>query len=227
VPSFAPMFALLARTGGNLAMVVHGAQKCVMHQPIPSEGSLVTSAKIRAIYDLKKFASVLVDTKTVDAKSKDAIFDTTWKILFRGEGGFGGQPPPRDESPVPPTDRAADFHCAEATSKEAALLYRLSGDLNPLHADPEFAKNVGFPQGPILHGLATYGHMVRAIVQHACGGDATKLRAFEAQFRKPVWPGDTIVTDGWKSDGGRWIVQVGVSERPDPVITNASAIVAG
>jgi len=225
VPSFAPLFKLLVRSGGNMAMVVHGAQKVVMHAPIPAEGSLETTGKIRAVYDLKKFASVLVDTKTRDKRTGTALFDTTWTIIFRGEGGFGGEPPPRDEAATPPAGQTPDFRFEEATPKEAALLYRLSGDLNPLHADPEFAKGVGFPQGPILHGLATYGHMVRAIVKHACSGDATKLRAFDAQFRKPVWPGDTIVTEGWKGEGGRWIVQVGVAERPEPVITNAYAIV--
>ena len=82
----------------------------------------------------------------------------------------------------------------------------------------------GFAAGPILHGLCTFGYMVRAIVKGACGGDASKLKSFEAQFRKPVWPGDTITTDGWKLDeAGRYAVSVGVKERPEPVITNAVA----
>ena len=224
VPSFGPMLSLLGKTGGNLASVVHGAQKVKMHAPVPPEGKLLTTATIRGIYDLKKFASVVTDTRTVDAKTNAVLFETSWSIIFRGAGGFGGAPPPREEVPAPPTDRAADFSIAEPTSKEQALLYRLSGDLNPLHADPDFAKAVGFAAGPILHGLCTFGHMVRHVVKGACGGDATRLKAFEAQFRKPVWPGDTIVTQGWKLDG-KYALVVGVKERPEPVITNATATI--
>ena len=223
VPSFPPVISLLARLGGNLATVVHGAQKVKMHAPIPAEGSLKTTATVRGIYDMRKFASVITDTRTVDAKTGNPLFDTEWTILFRGEGGFGGPPPPKDDPPAPPTDRGADFSVSEATSKEQALLYRLSGDLNPLHADPDFAKMAGFAAGPILHGLCTFGHMVRAVVKGACGGDATRLKVFEAQFRKPVWPGDTITTEGWKIDSGRYVLSVGVKERPDAVITNAAA----
>ena len=226
VPSFGPMVGLLGRAGGNLAAVVHGGQKVVMHAPVPHEGVLKTTATIRGIYDMKKFASTIVDTTTVDGKTGAKLFDTTWSIIFRGSGGFGGSPPPREETISPPTDGTkADFAIEESTTKEQALLYRLSGDLNPLHADPEFAKNVGFAAGPILHGLCTFGHMVRHVVKGACGGDATKLRAFEAQFRKPVWPGDTIVTQGWKKTDDRYAVLVSVKERPDPVITNASATI--
>ena len=125
-----------------------------------------------------------------------------------------------------PKDRPADFCVEEATSKEQALLYRLSGDLNPLHADPAFAKMVGFEQGPILHGLATYGHMVRAVAKGACAGDASKITGFEAQFRKPVWPGDTLVTEGWKVGPGKIALSVSVKERDEKVITNAWATVA-
>jgi len=225
VPSFAPMLGLLGRTGGNLAAVVHGGQRVKMHAPLPEGGKLLTTATIRGVYDMKKFASVITDTETVDEKG-NKLFDTTWSIIFRGGGGFGGSAPPKDEVAAPPTDGTKpNFSISEATTKEQALLYRLSGDLNPLHADPAFAQLAGFPQGPILHGLCTFGYMVRHVVKGACGGDATKLRAFEAQFRKPVWPGDTIVTNGFKLANGSYALTVGVNERPDPVITNAVAIV--
>jgi len=221
VPVFAPIFGMLAKTGGNLAMVVHGAQKVKLHQPIPPEGKLLTTATIRGIYDIKKFAVVIVDTHTT-LSSGDALFDTTWNIIYRGAGAFGGTPPPREESLVPPQGKPSDFRVEESTTPEAALLYRLSGDLNPLHADPDFARNVGFEKGPILHGLCTFGYMLRHAVKGACGGDATKLRAFEAQFRKPVWPGDTLVTDGWAMEGNRYALTVTVKERSEAVITNAS-----
>ena len=101
----------------------------------------------------------------------------------------------------------------------------MSGDLNPLHADPAFAKMVGFEKGPILHGLATYGHLVRHVARGACGGDANKVTGFEAQFRKPVWPGDTLVTSGWRVGPGQIAVSMAVKEREETVLTNAWATV--
>jgi acyl dehydratase len=101
----------------------------------------------------------------------------------------------------------------------------LSGDRNPLHADPEFARNVGFEQGPILHGLCTFGFMVRHVARGACGGDATRIRSFEAQFKRPVWPGDTLVTEGWIVRPGEIALQVRVKERDEVVIDKAWATI--
>ena len=225
VPTFAPMFKLLDKCGGNLAMVVHGGQRCTIAKPIAPEGKLATTATVRGFYDIRKFAIVLVDTETRDAK-EELVFRTTWSIVFRGAGNFGGEPPVKEETPSVPKDRAADFSIEEKTSPEQALLYRLNGDPNPLHADPEFAAGVGFPQGPILHGLCTYGYMVRHAVKGACGGDATKLRGFDGTFKRPVWPGDTLVTEGWKLDGGKVAMQVRVKERDEVVIGGAWAQLA-
>jgi len=195
VPMFGPMFEVLGKCGGNLATVVHGSQ------------------------------SVLVDTETKD-RSGEVVCTTTATLIFRGEGGFGGDPPPKEPSGIDvPKDRPADFRVEETTSPEQALLYRLSGDLNPLHADPAFAAMVGFAQGPILHGLGTYGFMVRHVAKGACGGDASKITGFDAQFRKPVWPGDTLVTHGWKVGPGQIALSVSVKERDETVITNAWATV--
>jgi acyl dehydratase len=223
VPSFPAMFNALVRLEGNLAMVVHGGEKVVIHKPFAPAGTLKTVATVRAIYDLRKFASVIVDMETKDEKN-ELVAVTTGTIIYRGEGGFGGDPPPKDEAAITvPKDRPADFQVEEVTSPEQALLYRLSGDINPLHADPEFAKMAGFADGPILHGLCTYGYMIRHLAKAACGGDASKITAFEAQFRKPVWPGDTLVTSGWKLEPGKIALSVGVKGKNDQVITNAWA----
>src|SRR5262249_35006401 len=131
--------------------------------------------------------------------------------------------PQQPDEPSAPKDRPADWTVEQATSPEQALLYRICGDVNPLHADPEFATMVGFPQGPILHGLCTYGFVARAIAPGVAGGDATKLKTFSAQFRKPVWPGDVIVTQGWNLGEGKVAVVASVKDRPDPVLTNAWA----
>jgi acyl dehydratase len=226
VPMFQAMFQSVALTGGNLAMVVHGAQRVRLRAPLAAEGTLLTTAKVRGIYDLRRLAVVLVDMETKDPSGK-VLFDCTSQIIFRGEGGFGGQTPPREDKVAEiPKGQPADFRIEEQTTPEQALLYRLSGDLNPLHADPEFATNVGFPQGPLLHGLCTYGFMVRHVAKGACGGDVTKVTGFEAKFSKPVWPGDTLVTEGWRVAPGKVALQVSVKERNEAVITGAWATTA-
>jgi acyl dehydratase len=223
VPTFPVMLAALAKTGGDLAMVVHGAQRFRVHKPFAPSGELGSTATIRGIYDMRKFASVLVDTQTKDEKG-ELVAEGTWTIIYRGHGGFGGEPPPKEPSDIAvPKDRPADFRIEEPTAPEQALLYRLSGDPNPLHADPEFAKKVGFEQGPILHGLCTYGFMVRHVAKGACGGDATRLTGFDGRFSKPVWPGNTIVTQGWIVAPGKVALTVSVKERDEAVITAAWA----
>jgi acyl dehydratase len=222
VPAYEAVIELLGKCNANLAMVVHGGQVVRLRRPLPPSGTLETTGTIKGIYDMKKLGQVVIETTTT--AGGEALFDTTWSILVRGGGGFGGPRPPEGEpEPSVPKDREPDFTHEEATSPEQALLYRIAGDVNPLHADPEFAASVGFEQGPILHGLCTYGFVARAIVKHAAGGDATKLRTYAAQFRKPVWPGDVIVTKGWKLDGGKVAVVATVQGRPDPVLSNAWA----
>lgn len=222
VPTHAPVVDMLGKCNANLAMVVHGGQEIRLHRRIPSEGTLQTTGTIRGIYDMKKFGQVILDTKTT--LGGEALFDSTWSIIVRDAGGFSGpRPPAAPAVPEVPKDRAPDWTATETTSPEQALLYRISGDTNPLHADPEFATAVGFPQGPILHGLCTYGFAGRAIVKHAAGGDPTRVRAFGAQFRKPVWPGDTLVTQGWNLPGGKVALVTSAQGRPDPVLTNAWA----
>ncbi len=226
VPTFPVMLAHLAQTGGDLAMVVHGAQKFRVHKPFAPSGELASTATIRGIYDMRKFASVIVDTQTKNEKG-ELVAEGAWNIIYRGAGGFGGEPPPREPSDITiPKDRAPDFRIEEKTSPEQALLYRLSGDPNPLHADPEFAKSVGFEQGPILHGLCTYGYMVRHAAKGACGGDATRLTGFDGRFSKPFWPGETVVTSGWIVSPGKIALSIAVKERDENVITAASATFA-
>jgi acyl dehydratase len=178
---------------------------------------------VRGYYDMRKLAQVVIDMRTTGA-SGELVAETTSAMLIRGAGGFGGVPPPKERPPVEkPKDTPPMFSVEEATSPEQALLYRLSGDRNPLHADPEFARAVGFQQGPILHGLCTLGFMVRHVAKALCGGDATRVRSFEGQFRRPVWPGETLVTEGWLVRPDAVALQVRAKGRDDVVITNAWA----
>ncbi len=224
VPAHPPIVDMLGKCNANMAMVVHGGQQIRLHRPIPDGGTLLTTGTIKGIYDMKKLGQVVLETNTTLAGSGEPLFDTTWSILVRDGGGFGGpRPPEAPEEPSVPKDRGPDWSVEEATSPEQALLYRISGDINPLHADPAFAAAVGFPQGPILHGLCTYGYVGRAILRHAAGGDPARIRSYSAQFRKPVWPGDTLVTQGWALPDGKVAIVATAKGRPDPVLTNAWA----
>ncbi len=216
----------IERVGANKAALVHGSQKMVFHKVPKAAGTLYSRSTVRAVYDMKRLGQLLIGIETRDAEGDEGevIAVATSAILLRGEGGFGGEPPVKEASPAPiPKDRAPDFCVEETTSLEQALLFRLSGDLNPLHADPAFAAEVGFAQGPILHGLATYGFMARHVIAGACAGDAAKLHAIDGQFRKPVWPGDTLVTSGWEVQPGLWALSVRVKQRDEAVITGAWA----
>lgn len=224
VPMFEPMLERIVKTGGDLAMVVHGSERVTLRGELPGKGRLSASSKLAGIYDLRKLAVVIVETAiSVDDRP---IAETRTQIIIRGAGGFGGETPPKEEKIAEiPKDRAQapDFRVEEKTSPEQALLYRLSGDYNPLHADPELAAKVGFAEGPILHGLCTLGHMVRHAAKGALGGDAQRLTGFGCKFTKPVWPGDTLVTEGWSLEGGRIALQVKVKERDEVVAGSAFA----
>ena len=221
IPAFTPLTTALARTEGPFDKVVHGAQKVIIHAPVPAEATLETTAIVEGIYDLKRMAQAIVKTETVDAKSGAKLFDTEWSIIYLGEGGFGGASRPEEQKQAAPA-REPDFKIEQATTPEQALLYRLSGDLNPLHADPDFPL-VGkmFDGKPILHGLATFGFMTRAITQGACGGDASKIRSISARFARPVWPGQTLVTDGW-IEGRKVFARTSVKERNEVVLSHVT-----
>ena len=222
IPAFAAMDELFDKTGGDLLGVVHGGQAIRLHRPFGPEEKLFTTGRVAGIYDMKRMAQAIFTTETKDAAG-GLVCETEWVILFRNDGGFGGdRPPPTERNRKP--DRAPDFEVSEKTSNEQALLYRLNGDLNPLHADPAIGEKAGFGQ-PILHGLCTYGYAGRAVLQSVCDGDPARFKELKGQFRKPVWPGETLITRGWEEDG-KIIVRVCTAERPDEdCFTNAYAVV--
>jgi acyl dehydratase len=222
VPCYALLDDLVALSKGPYAQVIHGGQSIRVHEPIPPEGVLESKGKITGIYDLKLLAQMDFETETrMDGK---LLFETQWTLFFRGAGGFGGARRPRVAVPQIPK-REPDWVLEETVSPEASLLYRLSGDLNPLHADPEFAASVGFEQGPILHGLATFGHLCRAVSKQAAGGNAERIRSLQAQFKKPVWPGEKLRTEGFVEDG-KLLLQMFAGGRPDAVVSGGVAEVS-
>jgi acyl dehydratase len=224
IPAFAPMVDLVGRVGGSFANLVHGSQSILVHNPIPPEGLLRTTGRLEGIYDLKRMAQIVVSTRT--EMDGVPLVDTTWMIILFDMGNFGGPRPPKAEKVELPDGRAPDFVSREATRPEQALLYRLSGDTNPLHIDADFAKKLGF-EPPILHGLCTFGFVARAVINGLCEGKAERLRRLSAHFKKPVWPGDTLLTSGWKSEGeSKVALDVKVEGRDDSVLGNAWAEIA-
>jgi acyl dehydratase len=205
VPSFSALIAVSSNLGANPMMILHGEQKVQQHRPIPPSGELTTVAEVTGIYDKGKGALVAVHAATTDDKN-EPVFDNWFTTFVRGEGGFGGDRGPEALKADPPEGKAPDFAMSERTLPEQAALYRLSGDVNPLHIAPQFAKMGGFDR-PILHGLCTYGFAGRAFLKHACGGDARKFKSFAARFAGVVYPGDTLTTEGWQVEPGRWILR--------------------
>ena len=208
VPSFRTLVDIVGKLGANPMMILHGEQKVILHRAIPASGAFSTIAEVTGIYDKGKGALAVVEAKTTD-ESGEPVFDNVFSIFVRGAGGFGGDRGPEALVAEPP-DREPDFAHEQATSTEQAALYRLSGDLNPLHVSPQMAKMAGFDR-PILHGLCTYGYAGRAVLHHACGGDPEKFRSLAARFSGVVFPGDTLTTRGWRIEpggSGKYVVQV-------------------
>ncbi|MEV6574525.1 MaoC/PaaZ C-terminal domain-containing protein [Streptomyces sp. NPDC051577] len=224
LPSFATVAgAGMAMLGGlaapgidvNLAAVLHGGHSIELHRPIPVKGRATSSSHVAAIHDKGKAAVIVLRSEVGDADGP--LWTSDAQIFVRGEGGFGGErgPSVKEEAPDREPDRTVERHIRE----EQALLYRLSGDWNPLHADPEFAKPAGFDR-PILHGLCSYGMTLKAVVDTALGGDVTRVRAYRTRFAGIVFPGETLRIRMWE-EPGRVRVSVTAVERDDaPVLAD-------
>jgi acyl dehydratase len=195
--------------------VLHGGQTLEIHRPIPADGTATATGRIAAVYDKGKAAVLVMRTEVADAEGP--LWTNDAQIFVRGEGGWGGDrgPSTRVEPPTGEPDRTVE----RPIRPDQALLYRLSGDYNPLHADPEFAKRAGFDK-PILHGLCTYGITLKAVVDTLLGGDVTRVRSYTTRFAGVVFPGETLRIRMWRGDTS---VRVAVSavERGDaPVLAD-------
>lgn len=202
------------------AMLLHGEQELVVHRPLPPRASVTATARLAALYDKGKAAVAWVEVEAADADGP--MFTARYGVFLRGAGGFGGDPGPRSEWSAP--ERPPDGEWAQPVLPQQALLYRLSGDKNPLHADPAFAARAGFDR-PILHGLCTYGMACKVLVDRLLDGDATRVRGWRTRFAGSVFPGETLVTRAWV-DGSTVTVTAGLREREIPVLTHATMEVA-
>jgi acyl dehydratase len=221
IPTFAAFDALVDRIGCDRRGMVHHSQRVDLFKPLRPNAQLRVMGRVSGLYDLKRFAMSVFSIDAYDEDDELAIQGEV-TLLLRNDGGFGGERPPKAERVKLP-ERDPDFETHDQVGPAQALLYRLSGDYNPLHADPEFAAKAGFDR-PILHGLCTYGYAGRAVIRDACGGDPDKLGTLRGQFSSPVFPGDTLIIRGW-NEGGRVVLGVTTAERPDkPCLSNAYAV---
>ncbi|WP_338683233.1 MaoC/PaaZ C-terminal domain-containing protein [Streptomyces acidiscabies] len=199
----------------DLSQVLHGGQSLTIHRPIPAEGTATATGRIAAVYDKGKAAVLVMRTEVTDAEGP--LWTGDAHIFVRGEGGWGGERGPSGR--LEPPTREPDLTVEREIREDQALLYRLSGDYNPLHADPDFAKRAGFER-PILHGLCTYGMTLKAVVDAVLDGDVSQVRSYDTRFAGVVYPGETLRVRMWRGEGAVRIA-VSAAERGDaPVLAD-------
>ena len=225
LPSFAvvPVFSALGHLGAipgvsiNFALVLHGEQDVEIHRPIPTAAKIETTGRVAGLYDKGKAALIVLEVAS-RLENGEPLFTNRFSIFARGEGGFGGESGPKPGNEAP--SRAPDAVVESPTVSHQALLYRLSGDKNPLHADPDFAKMGGFDV-PILHGLCSFGVVCKAVVDRLLEGAVDRVARYQARFAGVVFPGETIVTSMWR-ENGKIVLAARTKERDTPVIGNAA-----
>ena len=226
LPSFATVAATMNVTEAprvsfpgveiDLAKVVHGSQSVRLHRPIPAAGEATTTTTIAEIQDKGSAAVIIQESETVSSDG-EKLWTSRSGIFARGEGGFGGERGTSEKVEYP--EREADHTLEVATLPQQALIYRLCGDRNPLHSDPAFAEAAGFPR-PILHGLCSYGMVLRAVVDTGLGGDVDKVRGYGVTFGGIFFPGETMRIRVWE-EGTQLLVAATAVEREDaPVLKN-------
>jgi len=218
---FDVFFHAAAAAKANLTGLLHGEQELVFHRPIPVSGTLTTEARITGCYDKGVKTGALVTAESWTHHSGAPLFTSTFTLFSRLDGGFGGPAAPNQRPTFP--DRPPDAAIDDRPAPNQPLLYRLSGDLFALHADPEFARASGFER-PIMHGLCTLGYACRALVAHLTPGEPERVRRIACRFAKPLYPGTPIRTLIWRirpgaalwktvpADGGQAVITGGVFE---------------
>lgn len=225
VPTFASVCVWGARPGVinlNRFMLVDGECDITLHEPMPVAASVTADARVRGVYDKGEEKGAIIQNEIVVRDSDgDKIVTILSSLFARGDGGFGG-PSERMPEPHRVPRRAPDRSVDIPIRPDQALIYRLSGDRNPLHSDPEFARRAGFPK-PILHGMCTYGLTCRAVLQTYADYDSSAFRRHRVRFSAPVFPGETITVDLWK-DGNSISFEAHVRERQVTVAKNGQTV---
>ena len=224
IPSFATIVRMVAfpRLGKNIFFpkFIHGEELIRLYKSFSLQGEIICFSEVTNIYDKDKAAVIHVKFTGL-TKERDPLFDVKSVFFYLGAGGFGGDRGPKTELLLPPEGIEPDFSITYKTNENQAALYRLNGDLNPLHIDPELARRGG-QEKPILHGLCTYGFATRAILHGVCNGDVNRFKEFKARFTNVVYPGQSLTTEGWNVKD-RYIIQVRTDRAI--VLSNAYALV--
>ena len=230
LPSFGviPVFGSMGGMGSieglsfNFAMLLHGEQDITLHQPIPPEGTIESKGRVAELWDKGKACLCVLEVEST-LKGGEKLFTNRFGLFLRGEGGFGGEAGPKAGNLRP--ERAPDGEIESPSLLQQALIYRLSGDKNPLHADPEIAKMAGFDK-PIIHGLCSYGVVCKAVVDEVLGGDVSQVARYQARFRGVGFPGETYVTSYWR-EGDEILIEAKSKDRDAPIISNAAITLRG
>lgn len=219
IPGMFSMGGLVSNVEINLMMLLHGEQSITLHRELPPEAKVKITGRVAEVWDKGKAAVIGCEGLVEDEKGPLLTAKAT--LFIRGAGGFGGERGPSTVGKNEPPDRAPDVVVEDVTRPEQAAIYRLSGDRNPIHIDPDFAKMGGFEK-PFLHGLCTFGFVGRALVKGLCGGDAARFKSLEARFADQVYLGDKIITKMWKTGEGEAIVQA-ETQNGNVVLSQAKA----
>ena len=226
LPTFAGMFIpdnIVVNAGINQANMLHRTESLQLFRPLPAAADLLANQRVISLGDRgeKRGADVELETELRLARDDTVVCTIVTRVIARSDGGFGGSASPaRQRHRLP--NREPDLVCALPTRPDQALLFRLSGDFNPLHADPEVAMNAGFER-PILHGRCTFGIACHAILKTVCDYDFTLIRELACRFSAPVYPGDSITTDMWQ-DGNVVSFRCRVEARNATVINNGRCV---
>jgi len=224
LPTMAVMMAggsgdFITEGGIDYTRIVHGEQRLSIHRPLPATGRMISQSRLLGVVDKgKEKGALLMVESSIESEDDGHSYATATMTLFcRGDGGFGGSP--EGELPLRPIpERPHDLEVTLPTLPQQAALYRLTGDKNPLHIDPDMVRAVGFP-GPILHGLCSYGVAARAVLQACCDNDPARLLQFDVRFSSPVYPGEAITTRIWR-DGEDLSFECVIADRGVAVLRN-------
>lgn len=218
IPGLRAMGSSMQQIDINLAALLHGEQSVVVHRPLPASATVTVSGRIANVWDKGKAAVIVFEGSASD--DAGPLFDVMASLFVIGGGGWGGDRGPSGPQGAAAPDRAPDIVVERATRPEQAAIYRLSGDMNPMHIDPDFATRAGF-RGPFNHGLCTFGVVGHSVLSTWCGGDVESFGSFSGRFADQVWPGDTIVTRLW--DLGDEALVEARTQRGNTVISDGRA----
>ena len=229
LPTLASMLVpdrILAESGIDFSRLLHRAQSMVVYRPLPASAEMLADQKVSSVWDRgrDRGTEITLSTELRRARDETVICTLESVVIARGDGGFGGPPPP-PRHPQRSPGREPDFIAHYATRPEQALLFRLSGDFNPLHADPAVARKAGFEK-PILHGRCTYGIACHAILATVCDYDYTLIREFGVRFSAPVYPGDVVTTEMWQN-GDTVQFRARVASRDTTVLSEGRCVLGG